>query len=262
MSPETASKLNQLNYDFYQNIGRYFNQSRSNPWEGWEKLETILKTNIGASVDNWRVLELGCGNGRFLDFLHDKGFEIGQYIGLDSSDFLLTKAEVRRAALADVNAQFKKADLLFDDWQNLNEVVTTKFDLVCMFGVMHHIPGDNFKLALLQKSVDCLAEGGLLVFTTWQYMDVPRLSRRVIPYEDQRVGVLAEKYGFEVAEFEKNDNILDWQKGEVAYRFSHYYTQSEIMEFAEQLQLEIVNTFEADGKEGNVNRYFVCKKID
>ena len=138
MSPETVQKLNKLNYDFYETIGQYFNHSRNHAWEGWLVLGQELKKQFGNR--KIRVLELGCGNGRFLEFLHNQGFEIQSYIGLDTSDFLLDRARERLAGMNIENAEFIKSDLLFDNWPEiLKDKGIEHFDLVAMFGVLHHL---------------------------------------------------------------------------------------------------------------------------
>lgn len=260
MSPETVSKLNKLNNDFYENIGQHFNQSRSNPWNGWERLRVILNSLQPKTDEGLQVLELGCGNGRFLDYLNDNNFDISKYIGLDLSDFLLEKANARLEHLSQVKAEFIKSDILFDEWDVNTKIVKSQYNLVCLFGVMHHIPDRNFRRQLLSRAANCLALSGLLVFTTWQYLDVPRLSRRVLSRESKQVKDIATKYNFDLKEFEIGDNILDWHKGKVAYRFSHYYTEEEVLNLTSSLNLELVTSYQADGKEGNVNKYYIMKK--
>ena len=90
-------------------------------------------------------------------------------------------------------------------------------------------------------------------------MDVPRLSRRVIKKDSEQIQEVLNKYQLSLDEFEENDNILDWQRGLVAYRFSHYYTKSEIEILLQKNHLISIQDFVADGKEQIVNRYFIAK---
>ncbi len=259
MTKDTVNQLNNLNNDFYETIGKYFNHTRNYVWEGWINLIDPVK-NI---TDRPNVLELGCGNGRFLEFLLNSDITPNYFLGLDASKFLLERATERQNILDFKQAEFLQSDLILENWSQLakSKLIgdSKKYDLICFFGLMHHIPGDENRLSIIKKSAELLSPNGLLIFTTWQYLDVPRLKRRIISKTSSILNDLMSKYVIDINELAENDNILDWQKGLIAYRFSHYYTKSEIENLCNLSGLDILENFEADGKEGNVNRYFITK---
>lgn len=262
MNLQTAQKLNSLNNNFYEVIGKYFNHSREYAWEGWEKM--VKHGEFGKLVEsnNINTLELGCGNGRFLEFLLlQKNIILEKYIGLDASDFLLDRAAERLKGLDYTNAEFIKTDLLFDSWQDKLTISNDKqFNLITAFGLFHHIPSFDLRLKLFTQTHSLLAGDGLFIFTTWQFKDVPRLSRRMLDLQSVAGQEVINKFEIDIGNFEDNDYILDWHKGFVAYRFSHYYTKHEVEKLCSYSGFEIVDTFEADGKEGNVNRYYIIQK--
>lgn len=277
MNLETAKKLNSLNNNFYEVIGKYFNHSREYAWEGWDKMvrhgefgrfvakelpSTLLTPSSKEGQGILNVLELGCGNGRFLEFLLlQKNIILEKYTGLDASDFLLDRADERLKALDSTNAEFIKTDLLFDSWQDKLTLSDDKrFNLITAFGLFHHIPSFEFRLKLFTQIHSLLARDGLFIFTTWQFKDVPRLSRRVVDLQSVAGQEVISKFEIDIGNFEENDYILDWHKGFVAHRFSHYYTKPEVEKLCSSSSFEIVDTFEADGKEGNVNRYYIIQK--
>jgi hypothetical protein len=58
----------------------------------------------------------------------------------------------------------------------------------------------------------------------------------------------------------EGDYILDWQKEVTAYRYCHNYSEEEVLSLCQGSGLQILDSFEADGKEGDINKYFVCKR--
>ncbi|MDZ4229466.1 MAG: class I SAM-dependent methyltransferase, partial [Patescibacteria group bacterium] len=76
--------LLKLNRRFYLKTQQYFNRSRQSPWPGWQKLLPYLQ---GQTL---KVLDLGCGNGRFGIWLASH-YSI-DYVGLDENQYLLDRA--------------------------------------------------------------------------------------------------------------------------------------------------------------------------
>ena len=54
-----------------------------------------------------------------------------------------------------------------------------QYDLVALFGVLHHVPGAETRRALLRSLAERVAPGGLLAFACWRFMDYRRFRDRI-----------------------------------------------------------------------------------
>lgn len=282
MNPKTVKKLVDLNTSFYQNIGEYFDSSRNYFWPGWERLVSIVENELlsslrrqgsnakgGDKTDSClrrndkvtlKVLDLGCGNARFLEFLYEKfsGVHI-DYYGVDSSQILLDKAKERMDKFRNSDDEVRElinSDILFDNWE---VSLPKEFDLIVMFGVMHHIPGLDNRIELINKSSNLLSQNGLLAVAYWRFMDNERILKRVVNPQNEDGKDIYSKLDLKPDEFEANDYILDWQRGKRAFRYCHYVDNSEAELINSKNNLAIVDKYRADGKEEDVNGYYVLK---
>lgn len=273
MSPITIQRLNRLNADFYAQIGKLWNNSDGYFWEGWNILydryhRFQFQSSTQPSQPKIRVLDLGCGNGRLSDFLVSKSTESQssyEYTGLDSSEFLLQQAEARRQAQL-ASFSLIQADLTSADWpailrNTFKTEVNPEYDLICLFGVMHHIPGFETRLDCLQQARRLLAPGGELIFTTWQYLDLPRLRKRVVDLESSAGQALLLQLKVQADELEPGDHLLDWVKSETAYRYSHYFSKAEAQTIISAAGFVTAVEFLADGRHDDTNQYWVCRNF-
>lgn len=89
MDKKIINKLNKLNTDFYNTVAVSFDDSRHYFWQGWDKIPPLLN-----NFKNIRVADIGCGNGRFGQFLLEKCPEIKtSYTGIDANQKLLEFAQ-------------------------------------------------------------------------------------------------------------------------------------------------------------------------
>src|SRR5688500_2040227 len=160
MNPQTVQLLNQLNSLFYQTISKSFDKTRERPWSGWFDLLPYIQE---LRMNPLRVLDVGCGNGRFGLFLNQHRQVVDestyrdqpiQYIGIDSSDFLLERAAEDLSA-QQIPHQLQKVDLLMENYQPAQPA-----DLVVLFGVMHHIPGFENRQKLIRQAFEWTAPNG------------------------------------------------------------------------------------------------------
>lgn len=231
MDEPTARRLNDLNRQFYQITAPDFDASRADPWPGWERLLPHLRAPLS-------VLDVGCGNGRLGAFLAQRLGPGVRYHGLDSSPALLDRA---RTALAEIETRLDVWDLLDDPLPN------GPFDLVALFGVLHHVPGADRRRALVADLAARVAPGGLLAFAAWRFYDFPRFRARIVPWPD------------EVA-VEPGDYLLDWRRGERALRYCHAVDETEHAALVEAAGLAELETFCADGRPNAMNRYSLLKR--
>ena len=233
MDKKTIRVLNDLNREFYKKTQEYFNTSRQFNWSGWEKLLTYLPNLQGLSL---KVLDVGCGNGRFGEFLINNGKEI-DYVGIDDNQYLLDEARKK----------LPKAKLIKQDILKPIKL-RQKFDLVVLFGVLHHVPGKKTRLQLLKVLKKLLKPNGLLVFTNWHFNKFKRFNSYLI--SPALVGLNKDK-------LEAGDYILDWKKGVVSYRYCNLMPDSELEELKDKLNMELVDEYLADAKIGQGNRYVI-----
>ena len=208
--------LNKLNERFYLKTQEYFNTSRQFYWKGWKKLLKFLpKKEI-------KVLDLGCGNGRFGKFLTEH--KTINYTGIDNNQYLLDQA---KKALP--KAKLIKQDLLLP-WH-----VKDNFDLVAILGVMHHLP-KNYRFNLLKRAATCLKPGGNLFLSFWEF----------VRSQESKI----------IKDLGDNDYILDWHMGVDAKRYCHLYTQKEINDLIKPLKLKLLENYIEDKS----NLYLILRK--
>lgn len=252
MDQSTASELNEINLRFYTNLSEQFDHSRNYYWEGWDMLLLALADHGFDSQKGFSILDIGCGNGRFASFLTDKGLNF-QYEGWDFSKVLLNSAEKRLAEkLPKDRYKFERVDLLTNEFSEVIKFqkLEKSYVLIVNFGVIHHLAGHNKRLEIIRESNRLLKQNGFYVFTVWDFMKVERFAKKVKDWN---------LVGIDTNAVEEGDKLLDWKKDGLGYRYVHHFSDKEIDIMISESGLELIHEFTADGKEGNLNRYFICK---
>ncbi len=236
----TQHALNAINRQFYAATAADFDQTRGEAWPGWKRLVQHLPS------PPLTVLDLGCGNGRFGVFLAEALRQHSaalRYHGIDNNPTLLGFA---RLALQNAGLAFtlEQRDLI----ESLPEA--GRYDLVVLFGVIHHVPGYEARLALMQRLAQLVAPGGILAFASWRFYEVERFRQRIVSWQHSDHSTLA---------VEPHDYLLDWRRGTVALRYCHYVDDAEHSALVEAAGLHEVITYRADGLEGSLNCYSILK---
>lgn len=134
----------------YEEIATHFSQTRAAPWESFKQI--ALEIHSGD-----RVLDLGCGNGRFFDFLQTNCDLY--YTGLDQSPQLLTIARKRYGESK--HCAWVEGNLLHLPFPD------SSFDAVTAIASLYHIPSSAFRQRALNEIARVLKPGGRAAVTNW-----------------------------------------------------------------------------------------------
>jgi SAM-dependent methyltransferase len=231
MQDDVVQRLLALNQEFYDAQADSFSSSRVTPQPGFFRLLPHLPQPCP------RFLDVGCGNGRFGQFLQSQK-RISDFIGVDFSEELLAAA-----AQNAVGTYYQRNLLQPGCLDGLGS-----FPAISCLAVMHHLPGKANRLRLLLEMKEHLQENGRLLISNWQFMDSPRQRRKVQNWAD--IGLMP-------ADVEPNDYLLAWQRGGFALRYACHIDALETAELAEAAGFSIEAQFRSDGKEGNLSLYTV-----
>ena len=246
MQWETIQALNAINREFYQTVADEFHETRGKPWPGWVILYPYLVHQ--ARDKTLAALDVGCGNGRFAAFLHGNLESPLLYHGMDNNAALLDHAAQDLGALPRLTVTLEQRDVVMTPPDH------GEYDLVVLFGLIHHIPGNDYRREFMRKMAERVKPGGLLIFACWRFYEYERFRQRILPWPED----LAEMV-------EPQDYLLDWRRGETetgapAQRYCHYVDDAEHQALVAATQLQEIHSFRADGFTNTVNRYSVLQR--
>jgi len=246
MNREYAKKLLDQTRENYNEISSKFSDSRHKIWPGTKFLvEDYL-------MPGDRVLDLGCGNGRYFELMKEKDIE---YFGVDNSQELIDIAK-RRYLPAPGEREPEKAEAKFmaDNALGLS-FPSGYFDVVYSIAVLHHIPSHYFRFELLTQARRVLRPGGLFIATTWNLWQRPE-SRKLIY-----------KFGWEKIlgknELDFKDILMNWHGKEFYF---HCFVKKEFTKLIEKAGFNVKDEGEITvgqkrkGATSNSNFYVVAKK--
>lgn len=267
MKATVIKALNQLNQQFYQAIGADFSATRATSWPGWNQLLPFIQEVLRRDDHVASVLDLGCGNGRFLDFLqvHFKRF---QYLGIDSSSTLL---EIAQSKFSDaIFTTFDVVEKYLRDGKIISPT-DEKFDLIVLFGVSHHLPSRALRKQLLSDLRSLLTPNGLLIVSNWQFAaDWQRFASHRVNWQSIWSNTALSwwekiRVWYLLSQLEEHDYLLDWRTGvrsNEVLRYCHFLDHEEMTTLVDEAGLRVVASFLADGKSGRLNEYFVLSHTD
>jgi SAM-dependent methyltransferase len=237
MSPETVLALNEINRRFYRTSAEAFSASRDYPWLGWERIVG------GLPAPPRSVLDVGCGNARFGAYLAAwLGGEFS-YLGLDASAELLALAR-RRDDLPSDTALVERDLVAAPPAEALPE---GHYSLVAAFGLLHHVPSFDRRLALLGAMAERVEPGGRLAISLWRFGTFERFRHKQVPFEPP----------IDRADLEPGDVLLSFGEEPVAVRYCHFLDEEEVDRLIAAAALPCLDRFTADGREGSLNDYLV-----
>lgn len=238
MDYKVAQYLIELNHQFYQTFSAEFSETRQRLQPGVDRILDQLDSQI-------RILDIGCGNGKLARALARKDIACS-YVGTDFSSDLL--AHARENLPDDFAAHFLELDLTEDDWGK--SLPPPPFDTIFAFATLHHIPSQTLRLHTLREIRPHIKPDGVFYLSNWQFLNSPRLKKRVQPWE---------KVGLRERDVEEGDYLMDWRRGGYGLRYVHHFTPSELAALAEKSGYQVEGDFYSDGKEGNLGYYQVWK---
>ena len=252
MNPITRRQLNDLNRRFYAERAADFGATRQHPWPGWERA-LRLATSSAPEIP-CRVLDVGCGNGRFARFLLDAR-PVGriEYTGLDQSRELLSLARQQCNAGGGDRLDWLEGDVFSPEMEA--RLPDTKYDLVVAFGMLHHVPGFEMRKQWLEALARRVSPRGLLIFTVWLFEGSQRLRDKIVPWTEYN------RDAHEVIdsrELEPGDYVMSFGRGEGALRYCHASNDAEMEALTRELDLQQIARFTSDG---DLNSYHVLRPV-
>jgi len=279
MDPHTRQQLLQLSTDFYRAHATGFDASRGHqPWPGWQRLLESLPSPEEFTRP-LSVLDVGCGNARLATFLASAGHTL-RYVGVDANAALLDAARERLPADVASQVELVEADFLATRSPGC-ELPEGPFDLVALFGVLHHVPGQDWRTLLFRELVRRAAPGGIIAIAAWQFLGRDRFRRRIVNWEDIEP-VLGSV--IDPAHLETGDVLLRFGSDpKMPPRYCHQVADMELdaidSEFqagsdaagdninidnaaapTRQIVVDALDDYRADGSEGDLKRYRVLQR--
>ena len=228
MKKEYAEYLLKKTKEDYNRIAEKFSRTRSRIWE---EVRFLFDDYVEPGD---KVLDLGCGNGRFFEVLKDKRVD---YIGVDFSERLIEIAKKRYPQV-----KFQVADALNLPFPN------NFFDKVYTISVFHHIPSEEFRLQFLKEVKRVLKKEGLLILTVWKIKTKNNLLS-VIKYTILKL----------IGKLDWGDTFESWNKK--IQRYFHIFSKKELKRLLNEADFKVLEIGIVRNERGNRNNiYLIAKK--
>jgi alkylated DNA repair protein alkB family protein 8 len=242
MKEKTIKDIIKQNEDAYNAISDHFDVTRPYLWYG---MDIFLKY----TKDGDKVLDFGCGNGRFIEIFKGKKIE---YFGVDISGNLLKIAREKynkNPPEGIITAEYKKIDSCKLPFGN------NFFDNIYSIAVFHHIPSKKERQKLLKDLHRVLKPGGRIILTNWNLWQ-RRYIQIIFKY------VIKKILGQTKLDFK--GVMVPWKDsyGKItAERYYYAFTRNELRRLIKRAGFEIEKDGYFGGNNNKANLYIVAKKI-
>lgn len=248
MDKEYAKYLLEKTKKDYNLIAEEFARTRVRPWP---EIKFLVDDYIVAGE---RVLDLGCGNGRLLEFLKDKRID---YIGVDPSEKLIGEAQKRyppqpwppehkdKKEMFLPTVKFQVASGLELPFPN------NYFDKVYSIATLHRIPSREFRLQFLKEIKRVLKSERFLILTVWKL-------------KSKKVLTLSLKYTLlkliSKSKLDFKDILEPWGKEKIKIYY-HHFSKRELVNLVKKADFEVLKSGLIRNERGNRNNiYLIAKK--
>lgn len=242
-----AKTLDAVNQRFYDTHYQAFDGTRQFGWPGWQE---VVSRVVNPTP---RVLDIGCGNGRFARFLdkHQHHNPTTLYTGIDRCEKLLSNAASKTYTFSTKWINLDWSDALYN---GSSPLASPKYDLIVAFGVLHHIYHRNFRLKFLDWCTNHLAQGGYFVVSAWDFGRHSRFHKKFAS-----PSVVLTETGLELQRLEPNDFFLSFGQDATPLRYCHWLDDLESDELISRLldkrkTLRLVDRIE---QTDDLNRYWI-----
>lgn len=244
------------------------------------------------------VLDIACGNLRFEAFLANAYPHIDwSFFAVDNCEPLVASGQEDVAKKVHFTCEDIVSNLLEGlpaaEPANIPSLAAaTPFDLVVSFGFLHHIPSFDLRQRFLLEALSQVKPGGYLVVSFWQFLNDPAKRAKIEQTHAEALAFFAscaetrandrdaldrgagssssgnpdlscpKLTAFFADSLEPNDYFLGWKNEPSNYRYCHHFSNEEIDRIITALapHATVVESFSADGKPSNLNRYVVFKR--
>ena len=181
----------QVSTQFYENHAAHFSDTRFCIWD------VVRDFGNSRFTPNSVVLDVGCGNGKNMNYFKDKC----AMVGIDKSENLTSICQSRglNVACADVS------NIPYED---------NSFDYIICIAVIHHLDSEEKRIEAVNEMLRVLKPGGHALITVWAYE--------------------SDKYS-KKKKFVLGDNIVSFGK-ENASRYYYIYDRSMFSNFMNRIQ--------------------------
>lgn len=164
-------------HNVYDKIAKDFDRTRYKIWPSVKQfVDETLQDTLITNDDSVTVLEVGCGNGKNIQYIKDN-YPHASVKGCDMCDKFIEI--VRQKGI-----QCDKANVLELD----NRYPTEKFNVVLSVAVIHHLSTEQRRQQSIQQMFSVLKPSGLMFIQVWAMDQPPESKRSFENTQDQLVG--------------------------------------------------------------------------
>ncbi|MFZ2975583.1 MAG: class I SAM-dependent methyltransferase [Candidatus Moraniibacteriota bacterium] len=207
----------------YNMMADKFSGTRKHFWPGFDFILENIKNGD-------KILDFGCGNGRFLEMIKDSNLE---YFGVDVSQKLIDIAKEKYAKNGVSFQKISSSDSLpFPD---------NFFNSVVSISVFHHFPSGHAQ-KMAKEIYRVTAPGGIIIISVWNLWQNKYW-----------------KYWISLKAIWKKDIIIPFRnnQGEIFNRFHHMFRKKELEKLFGQVGFQIEKSLVLNKK----NIIIIGKKI-
>jgi ubiquinone/menaquinone biosynthesis C-methylase UbiE len=202
MRKKTAQKiLKKVKVD-YEKISDDFNVSRQYKWKEFDQYLKYIN-------DGDRVVDIGCGNGRFFSYV--KNLRNVKYVGIDNNKNLIRIAQKKYP-----EGKFVIGDMLNLPFEDKSQ------DVVVSIAALHHIPSNKLRNKAVSEMFRILNKNGILIISVWNLYQ-PKYMKYIWKARIRSVLTLGE--------YSPQDTFIPWGKSGLK-RYYYAFKQEELNKYS------------------------------